>query len=140
MLQAVQVILHVDQRHMASQDQVGDGPPFMKAGPRRTPTWQQQEIVHTYYIACVQKPAEERIPPIFGRFGTKFFGPMIDAIIGVADPCEDGVSSAGAVAAAKSFASKISEEYTTAAMPVVSRHLWDPFSLILAECRCTMCW
>ena len=67
-------------------------------------TCQQQEIVHISFIACAQKPAEERIPSIFGRFGAKFFGPMINAIIGVADPCEDGVSSAGAVAAAKSAA------------------------------------
>lgn len=44
-------------------------------------------------MSILQKPAEERLPSVFGRFGAKLFGPMIDAVIGDVDASKDGVGS-----------------------------------------------
>ena len=127
---------------MAGQDQVGDRLSFMNNGRQNNSSPGSSKVPYLFTSSlCAQKPAEERIPSIFGRFGAKFFGPMIDAIIGVADPCKDGVSSAGAVAAAKSVAREISHEDTQPQRCLSSRSICGIFfSLILAEHRCTMCW
>lgn len=127
---------------MAGQDQVGDRPPFLDDGLQNDTQPVGSRNLYLFVVSsCAQKPAEERIPSVFGRFGARFFGPIIDAIIGVADPCDDGVSSAGAIAAAKSVAREISHENTQPQHCLSSRGICGIFSsLILAEHRCTMCW